>query len=145
MHKQEDAEAVETAEAVEPAEAAESAEAAEPTEAVTADDSVTPEAEVEVSEPVEVRTTHEVAIVRTVRIGPIMVASAVIFALTAAIIALMLPVQAGENYTAGQAAGFVIVPGAALGLLVGGVLALILARIAKRKQGAAIAVRTDVR
>lgn len=96
-------------------------------------------------EPVATRTTHEVALVRTVRIGPIMVTCAVIFALAAAITALLLPVPEGEQYTAGQAAGFVLIPAAAIGLLFGAILSLLLNLVAKRKQGAAIAVRTDVR
>lgn len=154
MHKQDDAETVapearegsaehaESTSTVEPQAGAESETAADAQASAdtvdTAEDSLP-------AEPAAVRTTHEVELVRTVRIGPIMVTSAVVFALIATIVAFALPVQTGENYTVAQAAGFVIVPGAAIGLLFGGILSLILARAAKRKRGAAIAVRTDVR
>lgn len=98
-------------------------------------------------EPVETRTTVQVGLARAVRYGPIMIATGALFAIVAAIVAFVLPVQESETYTytAGQAAGFVAVLGGAIGIAVGALLALLLNLSAKRKRGTAMAVLTDVR
>lgn len=98
-----------------------------------------------VPEPIETQTTVEVGIERSVRFGPIMVGGAVIGALICAAAALFFPILEDADYTMGQVVGFVAVLGGAIGLGLGALLALILARVAKRKRGAAIAVLTDVR
>lgn len=115
-------------------------------DAATAPASTEPEsAEQTLREPVETSTTLEVGIERSVRYGPILVGAAVLGALVAAIVALFFPVAEDAQYTMGQVVGFVVVLGGAAGLLLGAVLALILALVAKRRKGAAIAVLTDVR
>lgn len=96
-------------------------------------------------EPVETRTEVEVGLVRSVRIGPIMIISGILGAIVAAVAALFFPVAPDATYTVAQAAGFVALVGAAIGLFLGGVLSLILAQVAKRQSGAARAVLTDVR
>jgi len=95
--------------------------------------------------PVETQTTHEVGLVRTVRYGPILGGSAALFALLGFLISFFFPVEEGADYTVGQVAGFMLVVGAAIGLGIGALLALLLNRIARRRTGSAIAVLTTVR
>lgn len=132
------------------ADASDSPDAPESTEPVEADQAIEPEAaepaDAEpVYEPVETRTTVEVGLVRAVRYGPIMIAGGVLGALVAVILALVFPVQEDAMYTVGQVAGFVAVLGGAIGIALGGLLAMLLNLSAKRQQGTAMAVLTDVR
>lgn len=113
--------------------------------AATADPAVRDAAEAPEHEPVETRSEVEVALVRSVRIGPIMIFCVILGAVVAAVAALFFPVSPDATYTLGQAVGFVSLVGAAIGLFLGGVLSLILSQIAKRQSGAARAVLTDVR
>ncbi len=96
-------------------------------------------------EPIEVRTEVEVGLQRSVRYGPVIIGTAIVGALVAAIAALFFPVGPEAEYELGQIVGFMALIGAAIGLGLGAVLTLILGRVAKRHRGAAIAVLTDVR
>lgn len=93
----------------------------------------------------EVTAEVEVGVVRSVRYGRIIVGGAVVGAVLAMLAALSFPVAEGAEYSMGQVVGFVAVFGGAIGLGLGAILSLVLARVAKRKQGSAIAVVTDVR
>lgn len=104
-----------------------------------------PEARDELPEPTVTHTEMEVALQRTVRIGPIMIGAAVLGAVVAAVAALFFPISEEAEYTMGQVVGFVAVLGATIGLALGAVLSLILVGVARRHRGAAIAVLTDVR
>ncbi len=101
-----------------------------------------PDAEVHV--PVETQETVEVGLVRTVRYGAILVGGAALFALIGFVASFFYPVEEDADYTVGQVAGYMIVVGAAIGLGVAAVVALILSRIAKRRTGSALVVHTTV-
>lgn len=97
-------------------------------------------------EPVE--TPHapvQVAIERSVRIGPIIIGLAVLGIVAGALASLFFPVEEGANYTLGQAAGLMAVVGGVIGLAVGALLSLMLTLMVRRQRGAAIVVQTDVR
>ncbi|MBN9612278.1 MAG: hypothetical protein J0H64_02215 [Actinobacteria bacterium] len=96
-------------------------------------------------DPVETDTQMEVALVRSVRYGPIIVAGTALGAVIAAIAALFFPVAPDAEYELGQAVGVALVVGAVIGLTLSALLTLLLGRIAKRNQGAALAVLTDVK
>lgn len=96
-------------------------------------------------EPVETRTTLEVGIERSPRYGAILIGGAVAGAVIAAVLTLLFPLAEDAEYTMGQAVGFIAILGAAAGLTLGGVLALILGAVSKRQRGSARAVQSDVR
>lgn len=96
-------------------------------------------------EPVVERTEREVTLQRTVRYGPVIVGATVLCAVIAAIVTLCIPVQEDAEYTLAQAAGFMLVIGGAIGLLLGSVLCLILGAVARRGRGTGVAIRSDVR
>lgn len=93
----------------------------------------------------ETDTQVEVALVRSVRYGPIIVVGTAVGAIIAAIAALFFPVDPEADYELGQAVGLALVVGAVIGLTLSALLTLLLGRIAKRNRGAALAVLTDVK
>lgn len=100
----------------------------------------------EPAEPVE--TQHEpveVALQRSVRYGRVMISGAVLGAVLGAVMSLVFPVVDGADYELSQVVGIALVFGGVIGLALGGLLALLLGIAAKRKRGAAMAVKTDVR
>ncbi|MGK0714905.1 hypothetical protein [Leucobacter sp. W1153] len=96
-------------------------------------------------EPVETRTQIEVGLQRSVRFGRVIIGAAILGAIIAASVSFFFPLAPDAEYTVAQVAGFMSLIGAAFGLAIGAILALILGQIAKRHRGAAIAVHTDVR
>lgn len=86
-----------------------------------------------------------VEVERSVHYNRILIAGLVLGALFGAALALIFPTDPAANYTMGQVAGFTAVLGAAAGLLLSGVFALILGRIAKRSRGTALVKRSDIR
>lgn len=99
-------------------------------------------------EHVEVEVVHapvEVELQRSVRVGRLLIGGAVLGALVGMISSFFFPVAANADYELRQVVGVTLVFGAAIGLALGAVLALILGIAAKRQHGAAMAVQTDVR
>lgn len=92
----------------------------------------------------EIHPEVEVALVRSVRHGRIIVAGIAVGAILGMIAALLFPVGEEAEYTLGQIVGFMAVIGAAAGLLLGSLLSLILGLTAKRRRGAARAIQVDV-
>lgn len=90
-------------------------------------------------------TEQQVVLQRTVRYGRLLIGGAVIGALVGMLLSLLFPVAEDAEYTMGQAVGFMAVIGGAIGLGLGGVLALLLGLIAKRQRGTGIAIQADVR
>ena len=86
----------------------------------------------------------EVALVRSVRHGRIIVAAIIVGAILGMIAALLFPVGEEAEYTLGQIVGFMAVIGAAAGLLLGSLLSLLLGLSAKRRRGKARAIQVDV-
>lgn len=86
----------------------------------------------------------EVEIERSVRFGRIMIVGAIIGGILAVMITLMFPVVPEAMYEMRQIAGFMLVFGAAIGLALGALLALVLNLFAKRKHGHGVALHTDV-
>lgn len=143
-------------EAAQPDDAAELSGAVQPRDPTSnppsVDESDVSEPEVQSVTPTEadasVETQHaptEVGLQRSVRFGRIIIAVAALGAVAGLVASLFFPVQEGANYELGQVAGLMAVVGAAIGLTLGALLALLLGIVAKRKRGAAIAVQTDVR
>ncbi|WP_449282078.1 hypothetical protein [Leucobacter sp.] len=129
--------APESAESVEPAEPVESLEPAAPLEA--------PEPEGAERAPVVEEVQREVTLQRSVRYGRVIVGSAALGAVVAAIAALFFPIEEGAEYTMAQAVGFFAVLGAAIGLGLGGLAALVLGLVARRQRGTGVAIQSDVR
>ncbi len=96
------------------------------------------------SETIASRTQVEVALVRSVRHGRIILTATVVGAALGMIAALLFPVEVGADYELGQIVGLMAVVGAVGGLVLGSVLALVLGVVAKRRRGAALAIQTDV-
>ena len=86
----------------------------------------------------------EVQIKRSVRYGRLMIVGAFIGGVVAVMLTLMNPVEESALYEMRQIAGFMLVVGAAIGLLLGGLLALTLNLFARKKLGSGVAVHTDV-
>lgn len=97
------------------------------------------------AEPVVVSETREVTLQRSVRYGRVIIGTTVLAAMLAMLGALLFPVTEGADYTLGQAVGFMALIGAAIGLGLGGVLALILGAVARRSRGSGVAIQSDVR
>lgn len=127
---------------VEPADAdmsAESASGAVESETGLGDPVETP------AEPIVVSESREVTLQRSVRYGRVIIGTTVLAAMLAMLGSLLFPVSEGADYTLGQAVGFMALIGAAIGLGVGGVLALILGAVARRSRGSGVAIQSDVR
>lgn len=86
----------------------------------------------------------EVGIQRSVRFGRLLIVGAFIGGVVAVMLTLMRPVDEEALYEMRQIAGFMFIIGAAIGLLAGGLLGLILNIFAKRRRGSGVAVHTDV-
>lgn len=86
--------------------------------------------------------THEtqatVELQRSVRYGRLLIGGAVVGAAIASLGSLFFPVEEGALYSIGQIMGFMLLIGGAIGLALGGVLALILNLSAKRQRGTAV-------
>lgn len=87
----------------------------------------------------------EVQLRRTVRHGRIIVSTAILGVVVGVVTSLFFSVPEGANYELAQIAGLMAVVGGVIGLVAGTLLSLLLGIIAGRKQGAAIAVQTEVR
>ncbi len=125
-----------TADAVIP----ESADSAQPT-APEGADAAAPVAAATVTE-------VEVGVRRSVRYGRVVVGFAILGGLVGAIACLFLPIQnnpAVGEYSMAQVAGFTGMIGAGIGLMLGGILAVVLGAVARRRTGSATAELTDVR
>lgn len=110
----------------------------------SAESNVAPEhAAGELAEPTVVVAEETVEVVRSVRFGRVIIGGAVLGAVLATLITLSFPVLS-TDYTMGQAVGFIALIGAGIGLAVGSALALILARVAAKRHGTAVAKRSDV-
>jgi hypothetical protein len=95
-----------------------------------------PETEVSIIE-------ERVEVVRSVRFGRVIIGGAVVGAVIATALTLSFPV-ASQDYTLGQVTGFMALVGAAIGLALGSVLALILNRAVSNRRGTAVAKHSDV-
>lgn len=123
--------------------AAESAESAD-----LGDEQVAPEPTVEepqIEEPQVEESKVEVTLQRSVRVGRVIVGAAILGALVAALLTLFFPIDEKADYTMGQVMGFMALIGAAIGLGVGGLIALMLGAAAKRRRGTGVAIQSDVR
>lgn len=98
-----------------------------------------------VAESVIHETEVEVTLQRSVRVGRVIVGTAFAGVLIAALLALVFPVAEKADYTLAQVVGFMALIGGAIGLGVGGVVALFLGSAAKRRRGTGIAIQSDVR
>lgn len=90
------------------------------------------------------QTDETVEIVRSVRIGRLILVGAVVGAVVAVASTLSMPMAEEALYTMGQIAGFMLVVGAVIGMALGTFLALILNILARRKRGQAVATHKDV-
>ncbi|NLA64542.1 MAG: MFS transporter [Leucobacter sp.] len=122
------------------ASAAEASPAAEPT---LQPESAEAEAEFELTE--TQHTPVAVGLQRSVRFGRIIISTTVLGGVLGVLASLLFPVVQGADYELRQVAGLMAVVGAAIGLTVGAILALLLGIIARRQRGQAMAVQTDVR
>lgn len=89
-------------------------------------------------------TQQSVELQRSVRIGRLLLVGAIAGAIIGALVTLMFKVPEGALYTVGQIAGFMLLIGGAVGLTLGGLLALILTAVAKRKRGTGVLQHTTV-
>lgn len=89
-------------------------------------------------------TQQSVELQRSVRIGRLLIVGAIAGALVGALVTTFYKVPEGALYSLGQIAGFMLIIGGAVGLMLGGLLALILSAIAKRKRGTAVLEHTVV-
>ncbi|WP_449278075.1 hypothetical protein [Leucobacter sp. GX24907] len=97
------------------------------------------------AQPEVVRTEVQVELRRTVRWGRLLAVGAIIGVVVAALLSLSFPVMEDADYTLAQVTGFMAIIGGALGLAVGGLLAIVLNQVAKRRHGRGVAIQTDVR
>jgi len=97
---------------------------------------VEPDTEVSVVE-------ERVEVVRSVRFGRVIIGGGIVGVIAAVILTLSFPV-ANQDYTLGQITGFMALIGAAIGLALGSVLALILNRAVSHRRGTAVAKHSDV-
>lgn len=89
-------------------------------------------------------TQQTVELQRSVRIGRILIVGAIVGAVVGALVTTLFPVPGEALYTMGQIAGFMLLIGGVVGLALGGLLALILSAVAKRKRGTAVLEHTTV-
>ena len=88
---------------------------------------------------------QQVILQRSVRYGRVIVGAVVVGAAIASLLSLVFPLAENAEYTMAQIVGFMALIGGAIGLGLGAILALILARSARRRQGSGVAIQTDVR
>lgn len=96
-------------------------------------------------EPVIRESEVEVGLQRSVRVGRVIVGSAIAGIIVAALLTLLFPVAENAEYTLGQVVGFMALIGGAIGLGAGTVIALVLVSVAQRQRGAGVAIQSDVR
>ncbi|KAM9863472.1 hypothetical protein ACI1US_00629 [Leucobacter sp. BZR 635] len=89
-------------------------------------------------------TQQTVELQRSVRIGRLLIVGAIVGGIVGALVTTLFPIPEGSLYTMGQIAGFTLLIGGVVGLTLGGVLALILSAVAKRKRGTAVLEHTVV-
>ena len=94
--------------------------------------------------PVVHETEREVTITRSVRYGRVIAGVTILGILVAVVASLVFPLDPEAEYTLAQITGFMALIGAAIGLALGCLLALILGVAARRKRGTAIAIHSDV-
>lgn len=80
---------------------------------------------------------------RSVRYGRLLIGGAIVGGLAGSLLALLFPVPEGALYSVRQIAGFMLIIGGAVGLLLGAVLALILTAVAKRQHGSAMVAQVS--
>lgn len=97
------------------------------------------------SAPVIEEAEREVTLQRSVRVGRVVIGTAIAGALVAALLSLVFPVEEGAEYTLGEVTGFAALIGAAIGLGLGGLLVIVLGAVAKRQRGTGVAIQSDVR
>ncbi|MBK0422364.1 hypothetical protein JD292_09790 [Leucobacter sp. CSA2] len=112
--------------------------------AVNEDAVQVPETQQDEHQPTVTSVEREVTVVRSVRYGRILIVGAVLGALIAIVASLLFPVLEGAEYTLGEVAGFMALIGAAIGLGLAGLFALILSIGARKRRGSAVAVQSDV-
>lgn len=83
-------------------------------------------------------TLETVELQRSVRYGRLLVGGAILGAIAASLITLLFPVKEGALYTMGQIVGFMLLVGGIVGLALGGILALVLTLVARRKHGTGV-------
>ncbi|RGE19356.1 hypothetical protein [Leucobacter sp. wl10] len=88
---------------------------------------------------------REVTLQRSVRYGRVIVGAAVLGAIAAALASLFFPIEEDADYTMAQVAGFAALIGGAIGLGLGGLVALLLGLVARRQRGTGVAIQSDVR
>ena len=91
-----------------------------------------------------IETQQTVELQRSVRIGRLLLVGAAIGAVLGALSATLFPVPEGAFYSMGQIAGFMLLIGGIVGLTIGGVLALVLSAVAKRRRGTGVLEHTTV-
>ncbi|UOQ56504.1 hypothetical protein MUN78_12560 [Leucobacter allii] len=96
-------------------------------------------------EPIVETVEREVVLQRSVRYGRVLIGGAVLGGVLAALACLFFPIDEDAEYTMAQAMGLMLLVGGAIGLCLGGVLALVLGRVAKRRSGGGVAIQADVR
>lgn len=81
---------------------------------------------------------------RSVRYGRLLIGGAVVGGLIASLISVLNPLPEDSMYETRQMVGFMLLVGGAIGLGLGGILALALSRIARRGRGTGVvAVSTE--
>ncbi len=95
--------------------------------------------------PVVEQREQTVELQRSVRYGRLLVTGAIVGAALLTIASLLFPLGPESEYSMGQIVGFMALIGAAIGLGLGGLLAIMLGAVAKRKHGSGVAIQTDVR
>lgn len=88
-------------------------------------------------------TQQTVELQRSVRFGRLLIVGAILGAAIAGIACQFFPLAEDARYTMGQITGFMIVMGGGLGLVMGGLVALILSAVAKRKHGTGLIEKID--
>lgn len=96
-------------------------------------------------EPVVEEIRQQVTLQRSVRYGRVIVGAGALGAIVGMLLSTVFPVVDEAMYTMGQIVGFMAIIGGAVGLTVGGALAIILTAVARRRSGSGIAIQTDVR
>lgn len=83
-------------------------------------------------------TQQTVELQRSVRYGRLLIGGAIIGALLATLVTLLSPIPQKAMYTMAQISGFMLLIGGVVGLALGGVVALILTAVAKRRRGTGV-------
>lgn len=100
---------------------------------------------VEAAAPEVTETQLQVGLQRSVRYPRVIIGGGLVGLLAATLVSVLFPVSLEADYTLAQITGFMAVIGAAIGLGLGALVALLLGRIAKRQHGSGTAIQADVR